>query len=178
VGLAGGVANDVGQVTTGRLTETLVLMPAEGSLSLSGRLRWLSSSVRSSDAPVPWSTTGRKVCWIGTNWQGKGHRPPMPPPRSLPPPRAHTGGFALDSEVPRAPASRPDRAHRRRGRRPHRADKVRFRIRSRARVVAPADRSGCLTAVGSMAPRAGPAVGGGASSEEKVVRSRPPALVR
>jgi hypothetical protein len=27
-GLAGGVANDVGQVTTGRLTETLVVMPA------------------------------------------------------------------------------------------------------------------------------------------------------
>jgi hypothetical protein len=27
-GLEGGVANDVGQVTTGRLTETLVLMPA------------------------------------------------------------------------------------------------------------------------------------------------------
>ena len=27
-GLDGGVANDVGQVTTGRLTETLVVMPA------------------------------------------------------------------------------------------------------------------------------------------------------
>jgi hypothetical protein len=27
-GLAGGLANDVGQVTTGRLTETLVVMPA------------------------------------------------------------------------------------------------------------------------------------------------------
>jgi hypothetical protein len=27
-GVAGGLANDVGQVTTGRLTETLVVMPA------------------------------------------------------------------------------------------------------------------------------------------------------
>jgi hypothetical protein len=35
-GLAGGVANDVGQVTTGRLTETLVLMPGGGVVVVVG----------------------------------------------------------------------------------------------------------------------------------------------